>query len=106
MYKKIIGGVVVVSMAIMAVACSNKSDSTKTTEAVTEAVTKAEQEVTTEAEQELKSMSEQGNPLEVNLSEIAEKAEIHIKHGLRFPQCMTRNCQCITATQYLRELQE
>ena len=74
MYKKIIGGVVVVSMAIMAVACSNKADSTKTTEAVTEAATKVEQEVTTEAEQELKSMSEQGNPLEVNLSEIAEKS--------------------------------
>ena len=56
MYKKIIGGVLVVSMAIMAVACSNKADSTKTTEAVTEAATKVEQEVTTEAEQELKSM--------------------------------------------------
>ena len=73
MHKKIIGSIMVAAVALMAVACSNQSNDGG--ETVKTQVT--EQEQTTAEEKtgtELRKMTEQGNPLEVDLSEIAEKS--------------------------------
>ena len=68
MKKIIMGCTVMAAIALMSTACSNQNKTVK------EVDTTAVEETTTEQEQQsLKKMTEQGNPLEVNLAEISEE---------------------------------
>lgn len=78
MKKIIMGCTVMAAIALMSTACSNQNKTVK------EVDTTAVEETTTEQEQQsLKKMTEQGNPLEVNLAEISEENDGKYKAWLK-----------------------
>ncbi|MDD6234854.1 MAG: hypothetical protein PUB17_06725 [Lachnospiraceae bacterium] len=78
MKKIIMGCTVMAAIALMSTACSNQNKTAKEVD-----TTAVEETITEQEQQSLKKMTEQGNPLEVNLAEIAEENDGEYKAWLK-----------------------